>query len=495
MSTALRWASADARDVVSVVPRRHLSSAVPAPSSFAKRLDRWRARIARRRALAVVRRHLLVLAALVVVAEIVVLLTGNGHRPVWLIAPLLLALVDGAVVRARSVPADRAARMLDADLGLHERVGTALELQAAPAAPRGLGALVVDEANSALGESLGSSRAVARASRAEWSWLLAVIAALAVVALVSWSSSSGPVAHGGSAAGLSSSRPGHGAPGASSSSGSRSANASRRGGSLADAPKLPRGKSLDGGLVNNGSHAAPDDDYGLYGSGGHLTASQLSAMRRQGLAGAGSTAGVGGSTALAGAGPASGGGSAARGASAAGAQASGKPQSGLGGGALSPSKSASGAGAGAGAGSAPTPGGTPGRSRSAASAVSPSAAGGYNRGSGGAPSGGDSAGGSRAAADSGLSLVPELQGRSRLPLQASYSPFGSKRSSPSEGTSQTANGGGGPSRTAQAGGGPPSTSTANLALIPPTSNATSTPALGLLQGYFGTSDQLKFSRW
>ncbi|MFZ0384166.1 MAG: hypothetical protein WAL22_00750, partial [Solirubrobacteraceae bacterium] len=143
----------------------------------------------------------------------------------------------------------------------------------------------------------------------------------------------------------------------------------------------------------------------------------------------------------------------------------------------------------------PAPSGARGRSGSSASGVSPSAAGGFNHGSGGAPSGGDSAGGSRAASIAGLSLVPELQGRSRLPLQASYSPVGSKGSSRSGGTSETANGGGGRSRTAQAGVGSPSTSAANLALIPPTSNATSAPALGLLQGYFGTSDQLTFSTW
>jgi hypothetical protein len=460
-----------------------------ASSSFAPRLDQWRARIARRRAIAVVRRHLLVLMALVVVAEIVVLLTGNGHRPAWLIAPLLLAAVDGAVVVARNVPADRAAQMLDADLGLHERVGTALELQAAPSAPHGLGAMVVDEANTALAESLGSARAVARAPRAEWGSLLALLAVLAAVALVSWSSSSGPVAHGGSAAGLAGSRPGRGAA-SGGLSGSRPGAASRPGGSLDHAPKLPRGRSLGAGVVNNSNHTSPSDGSSLYGHGSALTPKQLASVSREGLADAGATVGVAGSIAPFGAGSSSGADSPGRGASGAGAQASGKPQSGLGGGGLSASKSASGAGAG----STPSLSGVRGRSGSTAAGISPSAAGGYNRGSGGAPSGGESAGGSRAAADPGLSLVPELGGQSRLPLQASFSPTASKGSPRSAGTSQTANGGGGRSRTAQAGAGG-SSSTANLAMIPPTSNATSAAAVGLLQGYFGTSDQLTFSHW
>jgi hypothetical protein len=493
MSTALRWARADALDVVEVIPRRRARRALPASSTFVRRLDRWRARIARQRAIVVVRRHLLVLAVLVVAAEIVVLATGNGHRPAWLIAPLLLALVDGAVVMARGIPADRAAHMLDADLGLHDRVGTALELQAAASAPSGLGALVVDEANTALDDSLGSARAVGRASRAEWGWLLAVVAALVAVALVSWNSSSGSVSHRGNAAGLSSSRAGHGAAGGGPS-GSRSASASRRAGSLRHAPKLPRGRNLEAGGVYNSSHAALNNGSNQYGHGNALSAKQLAAVRRQGLAGAGASAGVAGSTAPSGAGGASKGGTtAAHGASGAGTQTKGKPQSGLGAGGLAAAKS--GSGSGAGAGSTPAPSGSRERSGSSASGVSPSAAGGYNHGSGGAPSGGDSAGGSRAASIAGLSLVPQLQGRSRLPLQASYSPAGSNGSSRSEGTSATGNGGGGHSRTAQAGTGAPSASTANLALIPPTSNATSAPSVGLLQGYFGTSDQLTFSRW
>ncbi len=493
VNTALRWATADAREVVSVIPRRHSSSAVPASSSFARRLDRWRGRIARRRAIAIVRRHLLVLATLVIVTEIIVVATGNGHRPAWLIAALLLALVDGAVAMARGVPADRAAQMLDADLGLHDRVGTALELQAAAGAPSGLGALVVGEANTALDDSLGSARAVGRASRAEWGWLLAVVAALVAVALVSWNPSSGSVSHRGNAAGLDRSRAGHGAAGGGPS-GSRSASAPRRAGSLRHAPKLPHGRSLEAGGVYNSSHAALNNGSSQYGHGNALSAKQLSAMRQQGLAGAGASAGVAGSTRCQAPAPAPRVLPLPRTARAALARRR----------RASPSQGWAPAGwrrrsqrpgPGQGPAARRRPAGredAPGPAPPASARPLPAA---LTTAPGGAPSGGDSAGGSRAASIAGLSLVPELQGRSRLPLQASYSPVGSKGSSRSGGTSETANGGGGRSRTAQAGVGSPSTSAANLALIPPTSNATSAPALGLLQGYFGTSDQLTFSTW
>jgi hypothetical protein len=491
MSSALRWARADARDVVELTPRKRSGRQAPSTSSFAARLNRWRTRIALHRAVAIIRRHLLVLLGVVLVAEIIVTVTGSkGHPPAWLLAPLLLALIDGAVVLARSIPAPRAAQMLDSELGLHERVGTALELQASKIAPHGLGAMVVNEANTALRDSLGSAHAVGRGgSRREWGLLLALIAALVAVAVVPWHSTN--TTRSGHTAGLAGKSSGSGGTAPASGS-SRSVAGSKNGSSLKGAPKLPSGRGLQGGIANTSSHAAQGDDYNIYGNGGHLTAKQLTQLAHQGIAGSGSTAGVGGSTAQAGAGASNTGGNnpSSGGATGGGASAISKGTQGLAGGALSAPTSSSAAGGA----SAPGAAGS-GKAKAGASGVSPSAAGGYQKGSGGAPSGGETAGSSLAANLAGNSLTPNLNGNTSLPLQAGYSPFGSKHTSSNEGTSVTPNGGGGPSRTAQAGGSGNSSSTSGLTLIPPTTNAASTTSAGLQQGYFGSANQLEFSGW
>jgi hypothetical protein len=110
---------------------------------------------------------LLVVLPVALIVAIVILLTGGG-RPVWLLAALLLGPLAALAAFVRAPSQAQTARVLDRGLGLHERLGTALELRAAPAAPTGLGAMVVDEATVALGRSLSGARAVGRRATAEW---------------------------------------------------------------------------------------------------------------------------------------------------------------------------------------------------------------------------------------------------------------------------------------------------------------------------------------
>jgi hypothetical protein len=251
-------------------------------------------------------------------------------------------------------------------------------------------------------------------------------------------------------------------------------------------PKLPSGKSLTAGDASASNHAAPDDDYSIYGNGGHLTAAQLSQMEKQGLAGA-NVAAVGGATAR---GAAGSGQSDSPSASVGphGQQSSGG-LGGLNGGAL-----ASAAQAGASSTGNAVPGASSGHPGSSAAGVHATAAGGYSRGSGGS-SGGDSAGSSLALKIAGLGLVPQFQGQSQLPLQAGYAPVAAKGKQANGGSTDTPNGGGGSSPAAAGGSGGGSSSTGDLPVIPPTANATAAPSIGLMQGYFGDADQLTFSGW
>jgi hypothetical protein len=487
MSAAVRWLRADVREVVRIVPEGRGQHPGPAASGLDESLARWGARLGRRRAIVLVRRHFLVAATIVVGAELVAILLGHGHRPLWLIAPLLLALVGGGVVLARGVPEAQAARMLDRGLDLHERLETALEIEAATPAPVGLAALVVDEANAALGKSLVTARAAGRPSRPEWAWGLAGVVALAVAVAVPGVGPSGTTPHGAAVGGPSTNTGVHrAANGRGKAGGSAAAPSS----SPSGAPKLPRAPSLTAGIVNTSPHSAPNNGYSLYGKGGHMTPAQLAQLAHEGLAsGTGArVASVGGSPPQAGAG-ASGGAGGASSSSVLGGQSSVSNAST--GGALPPPTATASAQSGA-AQAGGHRGSSPGQAGASASAGS-----GSGRSAGAAPSGGNTAGATRAALNLGLGLVPELKGGSRLPLQAEFAPTGSNHSAGHEGISQSPNGGGGPGRTTTGGGGIGGAGGfgTGFAVIPPTFNSAPTAVEGLLQGYFGVADQLEFNGW
>jgi hypothetical protein len=164
---------------------------------------------------------------------------------------------------------------------------------------------------------------------------------------------------------------------------------------------------------------------------------------------------------------------------------------GLGSGALPPPTSTSSAQSGA-----AQAGGRGGAASTSVRGLSAALGGGYSRRSPGGASGGETAGSALAALNLGLGLVPDLTGQLALPLQAGYAPAGSGRSSSQTTTSEIPNGGGGPARSA-AGAAPGSVGGygTSFALIPPAFNAVPTTDQYLLEGYFGTANQLNFAGW
>jgi hypothetical protein len=485
-SLTARWLRADLRDVVRVVPAQGGSRRAQAHAGgLQEDLARWSGRLARRRAIALVRRYFLVAIAIVVAAEIVAILVAHGHRPVWLIAPLLLALAGGVVALWQGVPARDTARILDDALKLHQRLETALELRDTRPRLDGLAALVVDEADAAADESLETARAAGRRSRAEWSWLLAGVAALAISLAVPGVGHSSSARHAAEAA-TAHTRSG-GSPPRGLQLGSKLTR-SRPSGPAHGAPTLPTGASLSGGAANLNPHAAPNGDYKLYGGGGHMTAQQVKQMAQEGLASGQRAAGVGGATAAAGAGSSGGGGTSGAMAGPGGSGSS-NSLSELNGGAL-PTPSAEAAPTNAAAGG---PHGSSTPSRAAESASPGRGYGGQANGT----SGGESAGNTRGTPSLRVGVVPDLTGTSALPLLAGLAPSSSSRSSARQGISQTPNGGGGTSRTAQVGGtiGGTGNSGTSFAVIPPSLNSAGTAAPSLLEGYFGSADQREFPGW
>ncbi|MCW2950878.1 MAG: hypothetical protein JWQ48_48, partial [Conexibacter sp.] len=193
---AARWLEADARDVVVLRPSRRRSDR-PSATALLPGLRRWRVLVARRRAIAVVRRALLVAAT---VAIVLTAIAHGGALPtaVVIAAPLAVALLGAALVLRRRPELPAVARLLDARLALHEQLGTALELETAPrGAAHPLDARVVADASQTVSSTLGGSRAVARRARGEWLALLAAAAAVVALALTSGTSHGGaaPVQH------------------------------------------------------------------------------------------------------------------------------------------------------------------------------------------------------------------------------------------------------------------------------------------------------------
>jgi hypothetical protein len=119
-----RWLTADARDVVAVVPRRSPQAHAPS-GGLATSVERWRHAFARTRSLVVLRRALLCAVALAAV-----LLAAGGPTGVVVGAPLVAGVAVALWAAARSrVDSARAAWLLDRRLGLREQVGTAWELR------------------------------------------------------------------------------------------------------------------------------------------------------------------------------------------------------------------------------------------------------------------------------------------------------------------------------------------------------------------------------
>jgi hypothetical protein len=487
---------ADLGDVVRV-ERRGDGAAVSPPTELEAGLQTWSGRLSRSRALVVARRWLLLSLVVALIPAVVILAVG-GSRPWWLFAVVLVGPLAGLIAVARRPSAARTARVLDRRLGLADRLTTALELRSAPVAPTGLGGLVVDEASSALGQSLGNERAIARRSPRELAWLLAAVVALAVLIAVPRSGSSttsstraaaGPgVAAGGGAGGASPTRSGAAGSGRTT---------------IPSSTPLPRPESPNQIFKTGGQHYNPTaNPYASNPYGGSKYQGGNFKIKQQHDAPTGAAPGLalatpgGANTPPGPAAGAAGSSGSNQPVSAGGAGQSGiqKPSAGQPNqGALAPT-----GGAGGGAGGAASHGGagaSGGASSPGASAGAHGTQSGTQSGSGG-QSGGETAGGVRAGQTHGVGFVPALGGSGKgLPLQGSLAGSRASRSGSHGAISGKANGGGGFARGVQASSGAAGGGGVNLPVLAPSFNSSSQPESGLLERYFGAANRLGFKAW
>jgi hypothetical protein len=478
-SDSYRWLAADIEATIRM--RREPSGRAPRDSAAPLRVSllAWASMIRRRRALVIARRHLIAALALAIVAELVLIGLGDDRHGPWLLLPLALGIVDGAIALRRPVQSERVAHMLDRCLSLHDLIVTARAIEGEDAQPLGLSELVVQEARTAAAGSFEHVRLTAGRRGREWSWLLAVLAVLALLAAV----------------------PGIG--GARSTRRATAPAVGARGGAATPTPAKPtpaavvQPKHLSGtpgagvappplAITEGGTGKAKETGFKGYGSGGKdLTAQQLArlgislptpdtkALSALSVGDAGNeSAGGGGSARSTSTGAATGTGTAGE-ATGTASQGSGAV---AGGSALTPARSHSAAGFGA--------GGTK------------EAGAGAGGGSGHSPPGGGAAGTSAGSTTLGSGLAPAPgTGPSGLPLQAGYAPTGTRGAAGDEGVSQTPNGGGTGGRSAQASGGGEGSASSSLSRLPPTFNSSSALNEGVVSSYFGSTNQLTPANW
>jgi hypothetical protein len=479
-----RWLRADLDQAIRIEParsRRHLAAGPDAELRVS--LLAWASMLRRRRALVVVRRHLIAALGLAIAAELVLVLSGGDRQAPWLLAPFAIALLDGALALSRPVGPDTAAQMLDRRLGLHDLLSTASSILREPQQPLGLAALVVEEGQAAAADSFATVAPTATWRGREWASLAAGAVVLALLVAVPGSGGARakrhevtPIAR----APIASPAHAHAKPSASS----RAAQRERAAGAPGTLARPPLAVTTNGSRQSKGSGFSP------YGHGAaSFSAKQLA---RQGIASPPANTKALGALAVGEAG----GGGASSAASSAGSHAGGtggKPNAGSGAGA----SAAQGASASSGAG-ALSPAGTQGHSAGAldASGSKQAGVGAGSASSGASPPGGNAAGSAAGSTALRSGLVPVLGGGDAgLPLQAGYAPSSTPRSAGGEGVSQTPNGGGRGGRSAHATAGGSGSVSSNVSVIPPTFNSTSTLEQGVLSGYFGAANQLTPSNW
>jgi hypothetical protein len=175
-----RWLSADPRDVVDLAGAGGLAAGVD-ERNLGDELRRWRGIVARRRLVALARRHAAVALGLAAVLELLALL---GLFPQWVVVavPLALFLVSVAIFAFQGPSPFGLARFLDDKLGLNDRLATALEIEARGGRENPLERRTVADAAGLLAAGREDWHAsAARAGRHDWSVLGGVVLALAVV--------------------------------------------------------------------------------------------------------------------------------------------------------------------------------------------------------------------------------------------------------------------------------------------------------------------------
>lgn len=178
-----RWLSADPREVVDLAGAGALAAGVE-DRHLGDELRRWRGIVARRRLVALARRHAAVALGLAALLEVLALL---DVLPQWVVVAVPLAyFVVAVVVFAVQGPTPFGlARLLDDKLGLNDRLATALEIEARGGQESPLERRTVADAAGLLAAGREDWHAsAARAGRYDWSVLGGVVLALAVVVAI-----------------------------------------------------------------------------------------------------------------------------------------------------------------------------------------------------------------------------------------------------------------------------------------------------------------------
>jgi hypothetical protein len=202
-----RWLAADPREVVDLAGARALAAG-PEQPHLGEELRRWRGIVARRRLVALARRHAALALGLAVVLEI---LAQLGAFPQWVVVavPLAAFLVSVTVFALRGPSPFELARLLDDKLGLNDRLATALEIEVRGGGETPLERRTVADAAALLAAGREDWHASAARGGREWWAPAGAVAAIAVVvaigALTAGNSSSGRTEalapHGGGGAG------------------------------------------------------------------------------------------------------------------------------------------------------------------------------------------------------------------------------------------------------------------------------------------------------
>ena len=178
-----RWLSADPREVVDLAGAGALATGVD-DRHLGDELRRWRGIVARRRLVALARRHAAVALGLAALLEVLALV---GPFPQWVVVgvPLAYFLVAVAGFAFQGPSPFGLARLLDDKLGLNDRLATALEIEARGGQESPLERRTVADAAGLLAAGREDWHASpARAGRHDWSVLGGVVLALAVVVAI-----------------------------------------------------------------------------------------------------------------------------------------------------------------------------------------------------------------------------------------------------------------------------------------------------------------------
>jgi hypothetical protein len=178
-----RWLSADPREVVDLAGGGALAAGVE-ERDLGDELRRWRGIVARRRLVALARRHAALALGLAALLEVLALI---DVLPQWAVAAVPLAyFVVAVVVFAVQGPTPFGlARLLDDKLGLNDRLATALEIEARGGEESPLERRTVADAAGLLAAGREDWHASpAPAGRHDWSLLGGVVLALGVVVAI-----------------------------------------------------------------------------------------------------------------------------------------------------------------------------------------------------------------------------------------------------------------------------------------------------------------------